>query len=81
MAERGRFITLEGGEGAGKSTQIRILSTRLEAMGVRCVTTREPGGSVGAEEIRRLLLSNDSHWNARTDAMLFAAARADHVDK
>lgn len=81
MTERGKFITLEGGEGAGKSTQIRRLQSYLQAIGIRTAVTREPGGSAGAEEIRRLLLSNQSHWNARTDALLFAAARADHVDK
>lgn len=76
----GRFITLEGGEGAGKSTQIRALSAALEARGIEVVATREPGGSAGAEEIRRLLMhGSDDRWDARSEALLFAAARADHV--
>lgn len=76
----GRFISLEGGEGAGKSTQIRALATALEDRGVAVVVTREPGGSSGAEAIRRLLLEgNDDRWDARSEALLFAAARADHV--
>ena len=80
--ERGRFITLEGGEGAGKSTQIRLLAEALEARGKRVVTTREPGGTDGAEAIRGLLLSGgQDRWNDATEALLFAAARADHVAK
>ncbi|SKB55298.1 thymidylate kinase [Sphingopyxis flava] len=76
----GRFITLEGGEGSGKSTQIRALAAALEARGVDVVTTREPGGSTGAEAIRTLLMEGaDDRWNARAEALLFAAARADHV--
>ena len=76
----GRFITLEGGEGVGKSTQIRALQTFLEARGIDVVATREPGGSSGAEAIRTLLMEgNDDRWNARSEALLFAAARADHV--
>lgn len=77
---RGRFITLEGGEGVGKSTQIRALATALEARGVEIVATREPGGSAGAEAIRGLLMEgSDDRWDARSEALLFAAARADHV--
>ncbi|WP_428681756.1 dTMP kinase [Sphingopyxis sp.] len=77
---RGRFITLEGGEGVGKSTQLRALTAALEARGVEIVATREPGGSTGAEAIRALLLEgSDDRWDARSEALLFAAARADHV--
>ncbi|NCA01581.1 MAG: thymidylate kinase, partial [Sphingomonadaceae bacterium] len=69
---RGRFITLEGGEGAGKSTQIRLLAEALEARGKRVVTTREPGGTEGAEAIRGLLLSGgQDRWNDATEALLF----------
>lgn len=76
----GRFITLEGGEGVGKSTQIRALATTIEARGFEVVATREPGGSAGAEAIRALLMEgSDDRWNARSEALLFAAARADHV--
>ncbi len=76
----GRFITLEGGEGVGKSTQIGALSASLEARGVEVVATREPGGSAGAEAIRTLLMEgSDDRWDARSEALLFAAARADHV--
>lgn len=77
---RGRFITLEGGEGVGKSTQIRALAEALEAAGIETVATREPGGSTGAEAIRALLMEgSDDRWDARSEALLFAAARADHV--
>ncbi|WP_019516763.1 dTMP kinase [Sphingomonas sp. Mn802worker] len=79
---RGRFLSLEGGEGAGKSTQVRALATALQARG--CVTrvSREPGGSEGAEAIRALLMQGDAgRWSARSEALLFAAARADHVEK
>lgn len=76
----GRFITLEGGEGVGKSTQLRALSEALTARSIDVVTTREPGGSPGAEAIRTLLMEgSDDRWNARSEALLFAAARADHV--
>lgn len=78
----GRFITLEGGEGAGKSTQLRALSLALRARGINVVETREPGGSEGAEAIRGLLLTGGAdRWSARAEALLFAAARADHVEK
>jgi len=77
---RGRFITLEGGEGVGKSTQIRALAAALDARGIEAVATREPGGSAGAEAIRALLMEgSDDRWDARSEALLFAAARADHV--
>ena len=79
---RGRFITLEGGEGVGKSTQARALAAALRARGIDVVETREPGGSAGAEAIRALLLEGDGdRWSARAEALLFAAARADHVEK
>lgn len=76
----GRFISLEGGEGVGKSTQLARLAEALHARGLMVTVTREPGGSEGAEAIRRLLLEGDAgRWNARAEALLFAAARADHV--
>jgi dTMP kinase len=76
----GRFITLEGGEGVGKSTQLRRLAEALRARGLEVVETREPGGSPGAEAIRRLLLEGDAdRWTPEAEALLFAAARADHV--
>lgn len=78
----GRFITLEGGEGAGKSTQIRALGEALRHKGLEVVETREPGGSAGAEAIRALLLTGDTdRWPPRAEALLFAAARADHIEK
>jgi dTMP kinase len=77
---RGRFISLEGGEGVGKSTQLRRLAEALRARGHDVVETREPGGSPGAEAIRALLLQGEAdRWTAETEALLFAAARADHV--
>jgi dTMP kinase len=79
---RGRFIALEGGEGVGKSTQLKRLAAELRARGLDVVETREPGGSEGAERIRELLLTGaDDRWSARAEALLFAAARTDHVDK
>ena len=78
----GRFLSLEGGEGAGKSTQARALAAALETHGIDAIVTREPGGSEGAEAIRALLMHGDAtRWSARTEALLFAAARADHVEK
>ena len=80
MTAPGRFISLEGGEGAGKSTQVRALAAALRARGITVVETREPGGSAGAEAIRTLLLTgNADRWTPRAEALLFAAARADHV--
>ncbi|WP_340587735.1 dTMP kinase [Erythrobacter alti] len=76
----GRFITFEGGEGAGKSTQARMLADLLEARGLNVVLTREPGGTPGAEAIRELLLDNRHDWDVRAEALLFAAARSDHVE-
>ena len=77
---RGRFITLEGGEGVGKSTQVRRLAQALQSRGIEVVTTREPGGTPGAEAIRDLLMTGAAgRWNAAAETLLFAAARADHV--
>lgn len=82
MTARGRFITLEGGEGAGKSTQVRALAEALKQRGIDVLVTREPGGSEGAEKIRELLLAgSEERWGAGAEALLFAAARADHVEK
>jgi dTMP kinase len=79
---RGRFISLEGGEGAGKSTQAKRLAEALGARGIETLVTREPGGSEGAEAIRGLLMQGDvTRWSPHTEALLFAAARADHVEK
>jgi dTMP kinase len=77
---RGRFISLEGGEGAGKSTQLKALAEALRRRGLEILETREPGGSPGAETIRRLLLEGgEERWTPEAEALLFAAARADHV--
>lgn len=76
----GRFVTLEGGEGAGKSTQLRRLGARLQALGHEVVLTREPGGSPGAEAIRTLVVTGEpGRWDALTETLLFYAARADHL--
>ncbi|MBX7515237.1 dTMP kinase [Qipengyuania sp. GH38] len=77
---RGRFISFEGGEGMGKSTQARLLAKHLEEHGINAVLTREPGGTPGAEAIRELLLHPPGEgWEAEAEALLFAAARSDHV--
>ena len=82
MSPRGKFITLEGGEGVGKSTQAHALAEALKARGIAVLVTREPGGSEGAEKIRELLLGGaEERWGARAEVLLFAAARADHVEK
>ncbi|MBC2666456.1 dTMP kinase [Novosphingobium flavum] len=82
MTRPGRFIALEGGEGAGKSTQSRLLAEALRARGIDAVVTREPGGTPGAEAIRSLLLDPAGEgFGPRAEALLFAAARADHVDR
>lgn len=79
---RGRFITFEGGEGSGKSTQIRLLAEALTARGLAIATTREPGGSPGAEEIRALLVQGEpGRWGAVTEALLHTAARRDHLER
>lgn len=78
--KRGKFIAFEGGEGAGKSTQARMLVDALRARGLSVDLTREPGGTPGAEAIRALLLDPPGEgWGAEAEALLFAAARADHV--
>lgn len=77
----GRFITLEGGEGTGKSTLARGLAEHLRAQGVEAVLTREPGGAPGADAIRALLVSGDANrWSAMEEALLFAAARLNHLN-
>lgn len=79
---KGRFITLEGGEGTGKSTQQERLVRSLQAYGFKVLATREPGGSPGAEEIRRLLVEGTpDRWDAVTEALLHFAARRDHLQK
>lgn len=84
MATRGRFITLEGGEGVGKSTLATALEARLVARGIKVVRTREPGGTPGAEAIRRLILNPPAEvtgWEPIAETLLFYAARTDHLDK
>jgi len=77
----GRFITLEGGEGAGKSTQARLLADALRAEGRQVLLTREPGGAPGAERLRELLLSGEIDWSLPAEILLHFAARAEHVEK
>lgn len=78
----GIFLSIEGGEGAGKSTQIAALAEHLRERGIDVVLTREPGGTDGAEAIRALLLTgDDARWGPAAEALLFAAARSDHVEK
>ena len=78
----GKFITLEGGEGAGKSVQTALLASNLRRAGVDAITTREPGGTPGAEKIRQLLVEGDTaRWDAMTEALLHFAARREHVTK
>lgn len=77
----GRFITLEGGEGAGKSTQIKLLAQAFAAAGLASIITREPGGSTGGEAIRNLVVSGATdRWNPTTESLLFMAARFDHLE-
>jgi dTMP kinase len=79
---QGRFITFEGIDGSGKSTQSRTLKASLEADGHNVILTREPGGSPGAEEIRHLVLTGDpDRWSAETEILLFTASRRDHLEK
>lgn len=79
---KGYFITFEGGEGCGKSTQIKLFTEYLQKKGMPCLLTREPGGSQGAEEIRALLLKGEtSKWDKITEILLFSAARRDHLVK
>jgi dTMP kinase len=78
----GRFISFEGIDGSGKSTQARLLADALRAQGHTVTRTREPGGSTGAEEIRRLVLEGDpDRWSPETEILLFTAARRDHLEK
>jgi dTMP kinase len=78
----GRLITLEGIDGAGKSTQARALASRMRARGTTVVETREPGGAPGAEAIRRLLVEGDpGRWSPETEILLFTAARRDHLER
>ena len=78
----GLFVTFEGIDGSGKSTQCRMLADTLRARGLDVVLTREPGGSDGAEEIRRLVLEGDpDRWSAETELLLFTAARRDHLER
>lgn len=78
----GVFITFEGIDGSGKSTQTRLLAERLKKRGRDVILTREPGGSTGAEEIRRLVLEGDpDRWSAETELLLFTAARRDHLER
>jgi dTMP kinase len=82
MPGQGVFFTLEGIDGSGKSTQARLLAQALAADGRDVVPTREPGGSPGAEQIRRLLVEGDAaRWSAETEILLFTAARRDHLEK
>jgi dTMP kinase len=77
---RGRFITLEGGEGAGKSTQIKLLADTLSGGGLAVTVTREPGGAPGAEEIRKLLVNGETErWDPMSELLLYVAARREHV--
>lgn len=82
MPKQGLFVTFEGGEGTGKSTQIRMLADRLRRRGVDVLVTREPGGSPGAEAVRHVILSGAAEeYGTRMEAILFAAARNDHVEE
>ena len=82
MKKTGIFITFEGIDGSGKSTQVKYLCNRLMTLGREVVLTREPGGSTGAEEIRSLVLEGaPERWSAETEILLFTAARRDHMEK
>lgn len=82
MTKQGKFITFEGGEGVGKSTQVKILYEKLSETGIDVVLTREPGGSDGAEEIRALLVKGGTDkWQPMTEALLHNAARSEHLKK
>jgi len=78
---RGIFITFEGGEGSGKTTQIKLLEKHFQEKGRKCLVTREPGGSKGGDAIRQLLLTGaGDKWNPMTETLLFQAARVEHVE-
>ncbi len=80
MTKPGRFITFEGGEGAGKSTQVKALAAKLGSRGIDVAVTREPGGSPGAEDIRKLLVEGEpGRWDVLSETLMMFAARADHV--
>lgn len=82
LLQRGTFVTFEGIDGSGKSTQAKRLAAALQARGEDVVLTREPGGSEGAEEIRNLVLNGETdRWSAETEILLFTAARRDHLEK
>jgi dTMP kinase len=82
LSARGHFITVEGGEGAGKSTQVKLLVAALERADIAAKATREPGGSPGAEAIRQLLIEGDSdRWDAAGEALLLYAARREHINR
>ena len=82
LVQRGTFVTFEGIDGSGKSTQAKRLAAALTARGQDVVLTREPGGSAGAEEIRNLVLNGETdRWSAETEILLFTAARRDHLEK
>ncbi len=82
MTHRGRFLSIEGGEGVGKSTQIAALAEAIRQAGHDVIVTREPGGTQGAEAIRQMLLGGSAErWLPRAEALLFAAARSDHVER
>ena len=82
MKEKGYFISFEGIDGSGKSTQIKHLAQFLENLGFAVVITREPGGSIGGEQIRNLLLKGETdRWSAETEILLFTAARRDHLER
>ncbi len=81
-SSKGKFISFEGGEGSGKSTQLKLLAETLSEAGISAVQTREPGGSPGAESIRSLLVEGETdRWDAQTETLLHFAARRDHLNK